>query len=87
MLLLSINMKKNREQKVIYTINPKLQDRKFEFTAESKAFLEKGQLFLKEKGVLNLANLQEIHPFGTLNVKFHKKIIRLDLVIFFFVYL
>jgi hypothetical protein len=57
MLLLSINMKKNREQKVIYTINPKLQDRKFEFTAESKAFLEKGQLFLKEKGVLNLANL------------------------------
>jgi hypothetical protein len=43
-------MKKNKElPKVNYIINPNLQGKKYEFTPESKAFLEKGETFLREK--------------------------------------
>ena len=43
-------MKKSKElSKVNYIINPNLQGKKYEFTPESKAFLEKGEAFLKEK--------------------------------------
>ena len=34
--------------KIRYTINPNLQGKKYEFTPESKDFLEKGEVFLRE---------------------------------------
>ncbi|MDZ7934791.1 MAG: hypothetical protein U5M51_07495 [Emticicia sp.] len=43
-------MRKVKEtSKVNYTINPNLQGKKYELTPESKAFLEKGEFFLREK--------------------------------------
>ena len=43
-------MKKVKEtSKINYTVNPNLQGKKYEFTPESKDFLEKGEVFLREK--------------------------------------
>ncbi|PWK23358.1 hypothetical protein LV89_03175 [Arcicella aurantiaca] len=42
-------MEQNKKTATICTVNPNLQGKKYKLTAESKAFLEKGQMFLREK--------------------------------------
>jgi hypothetical protein len=47
-------MEQSKKLETIYHINPNLQGKKYKLTPESKAFLEKGEVFLREK-VKNLA--------------------------------
>lgn len=42
-------MEQNKKLVTTCTINPSLQGKKYKLTAESKAFLEKGEIFLREK--------------------------------------
>lgn len=42
-------MEQNKKSASKYTVNPSLQGKKYKLTAESKAFLEKGEIFLREK--------------------------------------
>lgn len=42
-------MEQNKKSVTTCIINPSLQGKKYKLTAESKAFLEKGEMFLREK--------------------------------------
>ena len=42
-------MEQNKKLSTTCTVNPNLQGKKYKLTAESKAFLEKGEMFLREK--------------------------------------
>lgn len=42
-------MEQNKKLATTCLVNPNLQGKKYKLTAESKAFLEKGEIFLREK--------------------------------------
>jgi hypothetical protein len=48
-LALSFMKKNNQISNIKYKINPALQGKKYELTAESKAYIEESQRLLREK--------------------------------------